>query len=90
MLFRKNEHLTSPAATRVQLLKGHKVTTPLPHSLSYLTSQWLDTFIRARDGDTKLRAILLRYDNTLAAKREKERWKHIFRAELVCFPTPLS
>lgn len=44
-------------------------------------------FLRARDGDSTLRAILLRYDNLLAAKREKERWKYIFRTELVRFPT---
>ena len=39
--------------------------------------------MRARDGDEKLRAILLRYDKMIAAKREKERWKEIFRREMV-------
>lgn len=44
-------------------------------------------FIRAREGDSKLRAVLLRYDRLLATKREKERWKQMFRTELVGPPS---
>ncbi|KAF7977210.1 hypothetical protein HWV62_4473 [Athelia sp. TMB] len=62
-LFRRNEHLTSPTATRVELLRGHK---------------WLDAFQKARQGDTRLQGILARYDKLLHAKREKERWKKTF------------
>jgi len=39
--------------------------------------------MKAREGNKKLRAILLRYDRMVAAKREKEKWKHIFRKEMV-------
>ena len=39
--------------------------------------------MKAREGDEKLRAVLRRYDQMLAAKREKETWKHIFRQEMV-------
>ncbi|KIM77743.1 hypothetical protein PILCRDRAFT_76421 [Piloderma croceum F 1598] len=67
MLFQQNRHSTSPATTRQELIKGHK---------------WLDIFVKAREGNKKLRAILLRYDRMVAAKREKETWKHIFRKEM--------
>ncbi|KZP21455.1 hypothetical protein FIBSPDRAFT_860637 [Athelia psychrophila] len=67
MLFRQNEHLTSPVAARAELLKGHK---------------WLDIFQKARGGDTKLQHIVARYERILQAKREKERWKDRFREQL--------
>ncbi|KZP21427.1 hypothetical protein FIBSPDRAFT_953685 [Athelia psychrophila] len=55
VLLRQNEHLTSPAVARAELLKGHK---------------WLDTFHKARRGDTNLQRVLARYERVLHAKRD--------------------
>jgi hypothetical protein len=47
-------------------------------------TQWLDAFKKAYEGDQKQRAILARYSRHIAAKVEKEHWKRLVRAEVVC------
>jgi hypothetical protein len=89
MLFRRNQHLTSPATTRKELIKAHKVCVLFRLTCLIIPAhllQWLDAFVKAREGDQKLCAVLRRYDRMLAAKREKERWKDIFRREMVRAP----
>ena len=45
--------------------------------------QWLDLFLKARDGDQHMRAVLDRYSRMIATKRDKETFKHMLRAEAV-------
>ncbi|KAI6145213.1 hypothetical protein BKA82DRAFT_4171063 [Pisolithus tinctorius] len=59
-LFRENRHTTSAVQATKQLSQGHK---------------WLDAFRSAKAGDTKLQAILDRYDRILAVRREEDRWR---------------
>ncbi|KAI6026009.1 hypothetical protein EDC04DRAFT_3116499 [Pisolithus marmoratus] len=59
-LFRENRHTTSPVQATKQLRQGHR---------------WLDAFRSSRAGDTKLRAILDRYDRILAVRSEENRWR---------------
>ncbi|KAH7882917.1 hypothetical protein F5I97DRAFT_1938831 [Phlebopus sp. FC_14] len=66
MIFRENQHTVSPRLTRQQLKQGHK---------------WLRIFRKAQRGDTRLQAVLDRYDRMIAAKRLREVWKHNFRQE---------
>ncbi|KAF9460353.1 hypothetical protein BDZ94DRAFT_1266355 [Collybia nuda] len=61
-LFRKHQHLTGTTRTIKQLSLGYK---------------YLDAFKRANEGDEKLRAILLRYSQFIAHKREKAYWKQL-------------
>ncbi|KAG8951688.1 hypothetical protein FRC04_005709 [Tulasnella sp. 424] len=56
-VFRKFRHLTSPQATRVQLLTGYK---------------WLGVFTSAKHGDQYWASVLDRYSKLLGAKRKKE------------------
>ena len=49
--------------------------------------QWLDVFVKARAGDTRLQAVLQRYTRMLEAKRDKERVKQMLRDELVRPPS---
>lgn len=59
-LFRENRRTTSGRAAKEQLEQGHK---------------WLDILKRAHAGDTRLKAILDRYDRMIAFKREEEKWR---------------
>ena len=45
--------------------------------------QWLDLFLKARDGDQHMRAELDRYSRMIATKRDKETFKRMLRAEAV-------
>ncbi|KAH7929243.1 hypothetical protein BV22DRAFT_138322 [Leucogyrophana mollusca] len=60
MLFRMNRRTTNAQAAQEQLAMGHK---------------WLDIFLKAKEGDSKLNAVLTRYDRMIGAKRDKEEWK---------------
>ncbi|TCD70884.1 hypothetical protein EIP91_001192 [Steccherinum ochraceum] len=63
-VFEQFRHLTTPRLARPQLLKYHK---------------WLDTFIKAKEGDVYYRAVLQRYSRMVVAKRDKEDFKQMVR-----------
>ncbi|KAG8880891.1 hypothetical protein FRB98_004695 [Tulasnella sp. 332] len=67
-LFRKYHHLTSPQATKRQLLIGHR---------------WLDIFTAAGAGDIRWQKVLSRYSTMIEAKRAKERSQTKLEEELV-------
>jgi hypothetical protein len=86
MLFRKHKGLTGVTETRKQLDIGHKVrSTCLSLSSSRLIRllQWLEAFLKAKEGDTRLRSIVDRYERMIGAKREKEHWKSIIKQAYV-------
>lgn len=48
--------------------------------------QWLDVFVRAKQGDAHLRAVLDRYDRMIASKRERREFGRLVREALVRAP----
>jgi hypothetical protein len=88
MLFRKHKFLTGVAETRKQLDIGHKVrseSTCLSIFVSTLIRffQWLEVFLKAKEGDTRLQLIMDRYERMIGVKREKEHWKYIIKKAFV-------
>ncbi|KAF6761662.1 hypothetical protein DFP72DRAFT_879270 [Ephemerocybe angulata] len=65
-IFEKNRGLTGSEKTIICLRRGYK---------------WLETFQRARSGDTHLQAVLERYSRMIAAKREREHWEQVLGEE---------
>ncbi|KAF8839719.1 hypothetical protein BDN67DRAFT_952994 [Paxillus ammoniavirescens] len=66
-LFRQNRHTIQAHVAREQLMRGHK---------------WLDMFVRAKQGDARLGAVLDRYDRMIAAKRDKAEFPRLVREAL--------
>ncbi|VDC01355.1 unnamed protein product [Peniophora sp. CBMAI 1063] len=65
-MFERQQHLTGPRATRVQLQKAQR---------------WLDKFKLASAGDPHAVALVNRYARLLAIRTEKWRWERLFRDE---------
>ena len=84
-LFRRYRHLTSPALTKVQLEKGHRVriSNLLTHPCSCCHHQWLDVFNKAKQGDERLNAVLERFGRLVDARRENIRMRRIVNDSLV-------
>ncbi|KZT43782.1 hypothetical protein SISSUDRAFT_1124464 [Sistotremastrum suecicum HHB10207 ss-3] len=55
-MFRQKRGETSPAATKAFLTRMH---------------EWLDLFVRCKNGDDRLNSVMQRYGRMIAAKREK-------------------
>ncbi|KIJ58426.1 hypothetical protein HYDPIDRAFT_113204 [Hydnomerulius pinastri MD-312] len=70
-LFRQNRHTIQAHVAKEQLVQGHR---------------WLDIFIRAKEGDTRLRAVLDRYERMIQAKCEKEHFREVVRETIASHP----
>ncbi|KAF9224745.1 hypothetical protein BS17DRAFT_702366 [Gyrodon lividus] len=73
-LFRQNRHTIQAHVAREQLVQGHKA--------SPASRLWLGIFVRAKQGDASLRALLDRYDRMIAAKRDKAEFRRLVREAL--------
>ncbi|TFY79809.1 hypothetical protein EWM64_g4203 [Hericium alpestre] len=67
-VFRRYRHDTSPGTVRSRLAQYHN---------------WLERFELASAGDMHMKAILARYGQMIAARRDKERFKAMLRDEIV-------
>ena len=88
-LFEAKRHTIQAHVAKVQLERAYKVRAAATYVHWNLTSyctltQWLDVFVRAKQGDTYFRAVLDRYDRMIASKRERREFSRLVREALVC------
>jgi len=70
--------------------KRHTIQAHLAKAQLERAYQWLDMFVRAKQGDTYLQAVLDRYDRMIASKRERREFGRLVREALVSSPAPCS
>lgn len=91
VLFRQRKGSTGLERTVRDLKQGYKVSQPAISfiracALCLLTSQWLDFFEQAADGDAHCQAVMHRFSRLISAKREKVRMLRLAQEEIVRVP----